>query len=179
LNCELYYLSEKGNLRTIIILLIPGILLFVQSCGDKNNRKSFTNVVEYNDFIIDQVNEVDRQYADALNNSQDRAEGLSACDSLLALTDRALQRLENIQAFREDSTFCDAAKGFITYMKSISTRELPQFFDLIFNSNRSQEDQSEIDSRADYLDRRYEAEMAHLNLVQKALSTKFDFQINQ
>jgi len=135
-------------------------------------------VVEYNDFIIDRVNEVDRQYADVLNNSEDRAQGLSACDSLLALTERTLQRLENIQAFREDSTFCDAAKGFVAYMKSISTRELPQFFGLIFNSNRSQEDQTEIDRRANYLDRRYEAELAHLNLVQKALSIKFNFQIN-
>ena len=165
-------------MKNFFILLIPGLLILFQSCGDNDNRKSFANVVEYNDFIIDRVNEVDRQYADVLNNSKDQAEGIIACDSLLVLTNRTLERLENLQAFREDCTFCVAAKGFVNYMKVISTRELPQFFGLIFNLNRSQEDQSEIDRRADYLDRRYEAEMAHLNLVQKALSTKFNFQIN-
>lgn len=164
--------------NSLLFFILAGLFL-VQSCGNKDSRKSFSDVVEYNDYIIDQVNEVDQHYSDALNNSTSEEEGLKACDSLFAVSNRALVRLQDLQPYKNDSTLCESAKGFVNHFSMISKRELPQFFARIFNTNRTEADQAEIDHRAAFLDQHYEAEMDHFNLVQKALSTKFNFQINK
>ena len=64
-------------------------------------------------------------------------------------------------------------------MASISKQELPQFFGMIHNAERTEEQQGEIDLRAAFLDQHFDAEMTHLNLIQKALSTKYNFQITK
>lgn len=164
--------------NSLLLFILTGLFL-IQSCGTKDSRRSFSDIVAYNDYIIDQINEVDRRYSDALNNSTNEEEGLKACDSLFSFSNRALVRLQDIQPYKNDSTLCEAAKGFVNHFSAISKRELPQFFGKIFNTNRTEADQAEIDQRAAFLDQHYEAEMNHFNLVQKALSTKFNFQINK
>jgi hypothetical protein len=178
-NDLMWYLSEKTLMRnSVLLLFLVGVSLF-QSCSHKDSRKSFSDVVAYNDFIIDRINEVDQCYANALDKSENEKQGLIACDSLFELSNRTINVLEGIQPFQEDSSFCESAKKFALYMASISKQELPQFFGMIYNADRTEEQQGEIDRRAAFLDQHYDAEMAHLNLVQKALSTKYNFQINK
>jgi hypothetical protein len=166
-------------MRTSFLFLFLVTVSLFQSCSHKDSRKSFSDVVAYNNFIIDRINEVDQCYANALDKSENEKQGLIACDSLFEISNRTINVLKGIQPFQEDSAFCESAKKFALYMTTISKQELPQFFGMIYNDDRTEEQQVEIDRRAAFLDQHYDAEMAHLNLVQKALSKKYNFQINK
>ena len=49
------------------ILSVTTALLLTVSCNfNKDNRKSFDDVVEYNDFIVDHINALDSAYILAL-----------------------------------------------------------------------------------------------------------------
>ena len=166
-------LEKDMKLFNTLILALSIITLL--SCGPVDNRKSFQDVTEYNDFIIDNVNLIDEMYVTTLDDDKGRDYCLSQCDSLIIRSERTVELLNNIQPFDGDSSLAMAAKGFCSYMCAIGKKDLPQFINLALNPDISIEDLPKINTEAKKLDDNYEIQMNKIDITQKSLSKKFDF----
>ena len=93
--------------NSVLLLFQVGVSLFI-SCSREDSRKSFSDVVAYNDFIIDKINEVDQYYANALYKSENEKQGLIACDSLFELSNMIIIVLDGMQPFKRVALFARA-----------------------------------------------------------------------
>lgn len=164
-------------MKLLNLLISLSVIITLISCGPTDDRKSFNDVTEYNDFIIDNVNLIDQLYVTTLNDKNGREYCLSQCDSLIAKSEKTIELLNNIQPYDGDSSLAMAAKGFCSYMGEIGKKDLPQFINLALNPDISIEDLPEINSEAKRLDGNYEIQMNKVETTQKALSKKFNFLI--
>lgn len=159
------------------LLTILSVVVMVISCGPTDNRKSFSEVTEYNDYIIDNINLIDELYVTTLNEDKGREYCLSQCDSLIANSEKTIALLNNIQPFEGDSSLAMAAKDFCSYMAAIGKKDLPQFINLAMNPDVSIQDLAEINTDANKLDENYEIQMDKIEKVQSILAKKHNFKV--
>jgi len=158
-----------------ITALLSFIVLF--SCGPTDNRKSFTDVTEYNDFIIDNINLIDQLYVTTLDDKSGREYCLAQCDSLIIQSEKTIELLNGIQPYDGDSSLAMAAKGFCIYMGAIGKKDLPEFINIALNPNITVDDLPKMNSEAKKLDENYEIQMNKIETIQKALSKKFNYTV--
>jgi hypothetical protein len=162
---------------------IMSATLLMASCNFNNDkRKSFDDVVKYNDFIVDHVNALDGAYSLALNTDLGIEVCMKKCDSLVQLCDKTTDELKGIQPFKGDSTLTMQALKYTQFMRNNGKREIRDLLKLIDNYQKA--DESELDAlseqiqeTAGLIDARYEKEIALVDLVQKKLSVKYNFRI--
>jgi len=159
------------------LLILALFIITLLSCGPLDNRKSFQDATEYNDFIIDNVNLIDEMYVTTLDDEKGKDYCLSPCDSLIIRSERTVELLNNIQPYDGDSSLAMAAKGFCKYMSDIGKKDLPQFINLALNPDISIEDLPKINTEAKKLDDNYEIQMNKIDKTQKRLSEKFNYMI--
>ena len=162
-------------MKQLLFVCVSAMTLFLMSCGPKDSRQSFDDPTKYNDFVVDALNELDQTYASTLDVNQGEVKCLSLCDTLVQKAEATLAKLNSIQPYEGDSSFTMAARDFATYMGEIGKKDLPDFVKKVFNPEMSEADKTEIDQRANDLDKTYEAKMNQIDAVQKALAKKFNF----
>ncbi len=157
------------------ILFLGSVLISVVSCGPIDNRKSFDDVTEYNDYIIDNMNIIDEMYVTTLDVDKGKDYCLAQCDSLIVKSEETVALLNGIQPYDGDSTLAMAAKDFCNYMGKAGKKDLPDFINLVLKPELASEDESKINSEATKIDKNYEIQMDKVQATQKSFAKKFNF----
>ena len=95
------------------IFLAVSALLHTAYCNLNNDkRKSFEDVVVYNDFIVDHINALDSAYILALATDNGIDYCMKKCDSLVDLCDKTSSELKGIQPYNGDSSLTMQALAY-------------------------------------------------------------------
>lgn len=162
---------------------IISVALFMVSCNQNNDkRKSFNDVVEYNDFIVDHIEKVNAVYTQALDTSLSIEEALKACDELTQLCEKSTLELKNIQPFDRDSSLTMQTLQYFQYMKVNGNNKIKHFLtleDQYLKSEFTDEEAliSEIEAAIGEINLEQEIESEKVNVVQKKFATKHDMLI--
>lgn len=100
-------------------------VLMALSCGNKKDpgKKYFEKASEYNQYINDQFEEVNRLWNATLTRMDDSALVYSTLDSLKATSKESAQNMELLAGFKEDTIYKNAAQAYFNYMnKEANTR---------------------------------------------------------
>lgn len=158
--------------RTLLI-----IFLIVTNLACIAQKTTFTQAIEYNDYIVGYINEVDQAYLNSLQVKQGKEYCMTWTDSLSKVTTRSLGILKLVAPFDGEKNFIGSANGFIKYMNTISKKSLIEFDKLLFADNLTATMAKKLDSMATKLDADYSKYFDKIEVAQKALSVKYGFAI--
>lgn len=165
------------------ILSVATALLLTVSCNtNKDNRKSFDDVVEYNDYIVDHINSLDSAYILALATDSGINVCMTKCDLLVKLCDKTTAEFKGLQPYEGDSTLTMQALAYTQFMRNNGEKEIKKLLELIDTyQNASMEEQAnlvdEVQSTAAAIDKQYDIEIGKVDEVQQKFSQKHNFKI--
>ena len=164
----------------IIFSLAAALLLTVSCNSDK--RKSFDDVVEYNDFIVDHINSLDSVYMLALATDNGIEKCMKECDELVKLCDQTATEFKGIQPYEGDSTLTMQALAYTQFMRNNGDKEIKKLLKMIDTfEDASMEEQEklseEVQASAENIDKQYDIEINKVDAVQQKFSKKHNFTI--
>ncbi len=165
------------------IFSIAASLLLAVSCNFNNdNRKSFDEVVEYNDFIVDHINALDSAYILALATDSGIAVCMKKCDVLVDLCDKTTAEFKGIQPYDGDSSLTMQALAYTQFMRNNGKKEIKNLLTLIGKYEKADiEGQEklvgEVQSTAGNIDKQYDIEINKVDKVQQKFAKKHNFTI--
>ena len=165
------------------IFLAVSALLLTASCNLNNDkRKSFEDVVVYNDFIVDHINALDSAYILALATDNGIDYCMKKCDSLVDLCDKTSSELKGIQPYNGDSSLTMQALAYTQFMRNNGERDIKNFLKLLDTyENAELEEQEklvdEVQTTAESIDKNYDVEMDKVNTVQEKLAKKHNYTV--
>jgi hypothetical protein len=165
------------KIKFILWVALFGITLV--ACNISNDhRKSFGDVTEYNDFLVDHIETINAVYTYTLDTSLTAEVALKACDSLVELCDYTSSELKNIQPFQGDSSFTMQTLAYVQYMKHAGQKDLKEFLSLeevYFKGEYGNETDivAEIEDAIGKINQRQELESEKVDLVQKKFAEKY------
>lgn len=164
----------------LILSAVAALLLTVSCNSDK--RKSFDDVVTYNDFIVDHINALDSAYILALATDNGIDDCLKKCDVLVDLCDKTEADFKGIQPYEGDSSLTMQALAYTQFMRNNGEKEIKKLLKLIEKyENASFEEQEamteEVQKTAEEIDKQYDIEINKVDKVQQKFSQKFNFTI--
>ncbi len=167
-------------MKKVSIILTLAVVGLVTSCGlmgPKDKRLKFNDPIQYNDYIIDIINDLDGEYSDIMEEEDEDASKVLV-DSFAAHTTQSVAKLKNLQPFKKDSTFRDAAAEFVGHLDKISHKELPEFMAIIFSDDiLSEKSQSRLDELMPILSDQRIKLFDNTVKVQKAFAVKHKYKI--
>lgn len=158
-------------------------LMLAVSCNvNSDKRKSFTDAVEYNDYIVDHINALDSAYMLALATDNGIDACIKKCDKLVELCDKTTDEFKGIQPYQGDSTLTMQALAYTQFMRNNGKTEIKKLLKLIESyENASFEEQEkmveEVQSTAEKIDKQYDIEINKVDEVQQKFSVKHNFKI--
>lgn len=158
-------------------------LLLAASCNFKSDsRKSFEDVVEYNDFIVDHINALDSAYILALATDNGIETCMKKCDSLVELCDETTLELKGIQPYEGDSSLTMQALAYTQFMRNNGEKEIKKLLKLIDKYEKAgleeqEELVDEVQMVAENIDKNYDIEINKVDVVQQKFATKHHFSI--
>ena len=165
------------------IFSVTAIMLLAVSCNfKKDNRKSFDDVVEYNDYIVDHINGLDSAYILALATDNGIDVCMKRCDLLVDLCDKTTAEFKGIQPYEGDSSLTMQALAYTQFMRNNGKTEIKKLLKLIDKyQNASFEEQEkmveEVQSTAENIDKQYDIEINKVDKVQQKFSVKHNFKV--
>ena len=165
------------------IFLAVSALLLTASCNLNNDkRKSFEDVVVYNDFIVDHINALDSAYILALATDNGIDYCMKKCDSLVDLCDKTSSELKGIQPYNGDSSLTMQALAYTQFMRNNGERDIKNFLKLLDTyENAKLEEQEklvdEVQTTAESIDKNYDVEMDKVNTVQEKFAKKHNYTV--
>ena len=159
------------------------VLILAVSCNvNSDKRKSFTDVVEYNDFIVDHINALDSAYILALATDSGIDVCMKKCDQLVDLCDKTTEEFKGIQPYQGDSTLTMQALAYTQFMRNNGKTDIKKLLKLIDKyQNASFEEQEkmveEVQSTAENIDKQYDIEINKVDKVQQKFSVKHNFKV--
>jgi hypothetical protein len=158
-------------------------LLLAASCNfNKDSRKSFDDVVKYNDFIVDHINALDSAYILSLATDNEIDVCLKKCDSLVGLCEKTAMDFKGIQPYDGDSSLTMQALAYTQFMKNNGEKEIKKLLNLIDKYEKAEAEEQEIlveqvQTMAENIDKNYEIEIGKVDKVQKKFSTKHNYTV--
>ncbi|WP_430405363.1 LIC11966 family surface protein [Fluviicola sp.] len=158
-------------------------LLLVTACNFNNdNRKSFDDVVKYNDFIVDHINALDSAYILALATDNGIDVCMKKCDSLVGLCDQTAMDFKGIQPYEGDSSLTMQALAYTQFMKNNGEKEIKKLLKLIEKYEKASIEEQEamvdeVQTSAENIDKNYEIEIGKVDKVQKKFSAKHNYTV--
>jgi len=165
------------------IFSATAVLLLTVSCNfKKDNRKSFDDVVEYNDYIVDHINGLDSAYILALETDNGIDVCMKNCDLLVKKCDQTTADFKGIQPYDGDSSLTMQALAYTQFMRNNGEKEIKNLLKLIDTYQKaSAEEQAalvdEVQSTAAEIDKQYDIEINKVDEVQQKFSQKHNFKI--
>lgn len=156
-------------------------LLLVTACNFNNDsRKSFDDVVKYNDFIVDHINAMDSAYILALATDNGIDICMKKCDSLVSLCDKTAMDFKGIQPYEGDSSLTMQALAYTQFMKNNGEKEIKKLLTLIGKYEKASIEEQEalvdeVQTVAETIDKNYEIEIGKVDKVQKKFSAKHNY----
>ncbi|WP_341900710.1 hypothetical protein [Fluviicola taffensis] len=158
-------------------------LLLVTACNFNNDsRKSFDDVVKYNDFIVDHINALDSAYILALATDNGIDVCMKKCDSLVGLCDQTAMDFKGIQPYEGDSSLTMQALAYTQFMKNNGEKEIKKLLKLIEKYEKASIEEQEamvdeVQTSAENIDKNYEIEIGKVDKVQKKFSAKHNYTV--
>ncbi len=163
------------NIKRILLVVLMAI---AGSTGFSQNEKlSFSSAIDYNDYLVDRINEVDQAYVEALEVGGSKEQCFAKIDSLNKISTRNLKQLKLLIAFNGEKNFVKSTTAFITYMNKISKKNLYDFEKLVFSDNLTAGMSKKMMSIATKLDADYDKYFSKIEVAQKAFAEKSGFSI--
>lgn len=165
------------------IFLAVSSLLLAASCNFKSDsRRSFEDVVTYNDYIVDHINALDSAYILALATDNGIDFCMKKCDSLVDLCDKTSLELKGIQPFDGDSSLTMQALAYTQFMRNNGEKDIKKFLKLLDTyENAELEEQEtlvdEVQTTAETIDKNYDVEIDKVNEVQQKFAKKHNFTV--
>ena len=156
--------------------MLIALTFFMTGCENGDNRKSFWEAPEYNDYLIAELHKIDDFYSNGMTSAKDSVSALQFCSDLEKETKITLENL-NIQPFEGDSSMCEVMKEFVNHLNSISTKELKEFFTLLYTKNRTKEDQPRIDELSKIIDGEKSRIWTKIGVQQNLFATRNNIQL--
>lgn len=173
-------------MKIALMLSAATALLLAVSCNSNNDkRKSFDDVVKYNDFIVDHINGMDSVYMLALDAESGIDVCMKKCDDLVKFCDKTEQDFKGIQPFNGDSSLTMQALEYTQFMRNNGKKEIKALLGLIDDFQKaeaageasSDELVAQIQETAGKIDERYDEEINKVDEVQKKFSIKHNFTV--
>jgi hypothetical protein len=152
-------------------LILSVIGLIATSCSS-DNRKSFSDAKEYNDYIVGELAQLNDDYNSSVNAST-LEESEKNCQKLKSDAERTLANL-NIQPFEGDSSLCVAARQYAQHMVDVANKEMTEAFKLHFKLDRTPEETEKFNALVKFLDEDYNKHRDEIIKVQKEFADKHD-----
>jgi hypothetical protein len=141
--------------------------------------QTYSSAIEYNDFIIDHINELDSIYVSTMDVESGKDYCLSQCEVLMKKADEIIHELEANKVYKGETKFASAAIVFCKYMRDAGKKDLPEFINAIMQEDLASSDEAKILKMADKVDENYDKQMFKFEKAQKAFAKKFDFVISE
>lgn len=158
-------------------------LLLAASCNfNKDNRRSFDDVVEYNDFIVDHINALDSAYILSLATDSGIEVCMRKCDSLVGLCDQTAMDFKGIQPYDGDSSLTMQALAYTQFMKNNGEKEIKKLLTMIEKYEKAEVEEQEtlveeVQTMAEKIDKNYEIEIGKVDKVQTKFSAKHNYKV--
>lgn len=165
------------------MLLAVAIVVSCKTNNDK--RKSFSDVVEYNDYLIDKVDEINNVYTRALDTTLSFEDAMKVCDSLVTLCERTTEEVKGIQPFEGDSSMAMQVLQYTQFMRLNGEKHVKDFLKVeekyMQSADLSVEESDalyeEADERINKLNDSRDKEMLKIDAVQGKFADKFDMMV--
>ncbi|WP_300660395.1 hypothetical protein [Fluviicola sp.] len=106
----------------------------VVSCSNSDSpkpnpdkRRLFTDVADYNDYLVDQLDMLTIAYDNSLDANITTEEALKRCDSLVTLCEKAAENIKGIQPFEGDSSLAMQMLDYVRFLKFSGEKSIPEF----------------------------------------------------
>nr|WP_294861688.1 hypothetical protein [uncultured Fluviicola sp.] len=164
-----------------LILSAAAALLLTVSCNS-DKRKSFDDVVKYNDFIVDHINALDSAYILALATDKGIDVCMKKCDSLVDLCEKTAVDFKGIQPYEGDSSLTMQALAYTQFMKNNGEKEIKKLLTLIEKYEKASIEEQQalvekVQTTAENIDKNYEIEIGKVDKVQKKFSAKHNYKV--
>lgn len=164
----------------LIFSVVAALLLSVSCNNDK--RKSFDDVVKYNDFIVDHINALDSVYILSLATDNGIEDCMKQCDALVELCDKTTADFKGIQPYKGDSTLTMQSLAYTQFMKNNGKTEIKKLLKMIDTYEKASIEEQEklaeeVQAAAEEIDKQYEIEINKVDKVQQKFAKKFNFTI--
>jgi len=103
---------------------------YTQSNGLFVEKTSFSTAVEYNNYLVDLVNTVDKAWSKTLE-VDDLAGSIKEAKNLKTLTDAVLKSLKKTPGYGGEVNFKNATVNYASHMNKVSKKELPAFLKIL------------------------------------------------
>ncbi len=165
------------------LALVGAIAVSCKMNNDK--RKSFSDVVEYNDYLIDHIDEINEIYMLALDTSLSFEEALIISDSLVVVCEQTTDDIKGIQPFEGDSSLAMQALEYTQFMKLNGKKHLKDFLKLeqkyIESADLSEEESNLLFNQAEEMiqkmDKIRDKELEKVDLVQEKFARKYNMTV--
>lgn len=109
-------------------LCLAAIVVMAISCGQKKDphKKYFEKASEYNQYINEQFEEVNRLWNATLTRMDDSLLVYSTLDSLKIASKDAAQNMDKLVGFKDDTIYKGAAKNYFNYMNREANTRLQE-----------------------------------------------------
>ncbi len=157
--------------------LIISIVILSISNGIFSQTDIYTDVIKYNDYIIDIVVPLDDAYSKIMEE-EDEMKSKKLVKNFAKLTKSSLSKLKALKSYKNDATFKDAAVSYVGHLDRISHHEVPEFMKIIFGPDiLSEKNQKRLDELIIILADQRIAFFDQVVEVQKTFAKKFDYTI--
>lgn len=168
------FLFSLRPVREVYFLVM--FIFIIPACSETDKRKSFSTPMEYNDYIMTELNEIDQWYNDQILQVKDAASARKFCLDIERKTERGIVKL-SIQPFEGDSSLCEETKGFFTFLKTMSRNELRMFFKLVYNQTNTSDSKNKIAELIGKMDGEYSKWWSSIKHIQKVFASKHHLNI--
>ncbi len=167
-------------MKKIIVLTIAFIATQLVSNAQNNTyteKTSCSTPIEYNDYLVDMINLLDKVWTRALEEKELSA-AMKVNTELKTLSGKMQKSLKKLQGFGGESAFKTAAINYVNHMNSVSKKELPAFLKIL----RTKGDfttamEKKAESYIPVLDGRREKLFAEFEAVQEKFAKEYGFTI--
>lgn len=156
------------------VFLILFILTHLTCFGQK---KTFSSAIDYNDYVVDCINEVDQAYINALTVGSGKESCVAWTDSITQISIRNMARLKLVEPYNKEKKFIGSANSFIKYINKISKSSMVTFQKLLFADVLTDAMGKKMDAIAKKLDADYGKLFDIIEAEQKVFSTTYGFTI--
>lgn len=112
------------------LALIGTVLISCNMNTNPDKRKSFTDVVDYNDYMVDQIDAIQNAYDRALDTTKTLEEALKECDSLVVICEKSVENIKGTQPFEGDSSLVMQMLEYIQFMKVNGGKHLKELLQM-------------------------------------------------
>ncbi len=165
--------NSTNQIVLLIAALITGVGLFSQT----NRKITFTDVIQYNDFIIDILNPLGDEY-EILMEAENQTALKPLLDTFAVHTQKYVDQLTRLQPWKGDNTFRDASLAYVKHYDQMAKKEIPEYFWITFgNQSESEKNKERLKELTLIMNDEKDKLFDNVDQTQQTFAEKFNYKI--